>query len=160
MGAVWRAVQEPLGRNVALKILKPTPGSPEKQQERHRRFFARPGSPAGSTTPTRSRSSTTVSWGCRDSGAFFLVMEYLEGHTLLDAIRSHGLMRPELALHIAVQIVSSLLDAHRAGLVHRDLKPPNVMLVTAGRRSAFSSRWWTSVWSRTSTATTTRTTRR
>jgi serine/threonine-protein kinase len=69
-----------------------------------------------------------------DVGADYLVLEYIEGHTLADRLRSGrgpGLA-PEEALRIARQIAEGLEEAHRAGILHRDLKPSNVMVTTKG----------------------------
>jgi serine/threonine protein kinase len=59
-------------------------------------------------------------------------MEYVDGLTLSEHVKEHGPLSPEEGVHVAKQIASSLVDAHGDGLVHRDLKPGNVMIVTQG----------------------------
>ncbi|AKT41720.1 serine/threonine-protein kinase [Chondromyces crocatus] len=72
--------------------------------------------------------------GLRDDGAPYLVMEYLSGESLGDWLRRERVMNAAMALPLLIQIASGLAAAHRAGIVHRDIKPGNVFLI--GERGA------------------------
>lgn len=130
MGAVYHAVQEPLGRDVALKILKAADETEDQRDTRLKRFFRE------AALCSRLNHPNTVmifDYGKLTSiNGFFLVMEFLRGRSLRDVMNDEVQLSPELALHIGIQIASSLADAHKAGVVHRDLKPPNIMLVERG----------------------------
>ncbi len=67
-------------------------------------------------------------FGRAENGAFFLVLEYLEGYSLREAFKS-GPLPVRRVVHIARQIASALEHSHELGIVHRDLKPENIMLV-------------------------------
>lgn len=130
MGAVYHAVQEPLGRDVALKILKSAEETEDQRDTRLKRFFRE------AALCSRLNHPNTVmifDYGKLTSiSGFFLVMEFLRGRSLRDVMNEEVQLSPELTLHIGMQIASSLADAHKAGVVHRDLKPPNIMLVERG----------------------------
>ena len=68
-----------------------------------------------------------------DDGTVFLVMEYVAGHTLRDVIRKESPMAPSRALALIEPVLSALAHAHRAGLIHRDVKPENVLIADDGR---------------------------
>jgi eukaryotic-like serine/threonine-protein kinase len=68
-----------------------------------------------------------------ENGTHFIVMEYVDGHTLKDVIRSEGPLYPDRAAEIAADVCSALGAAHARGLVHRDVKPANIMLMPDGR---------------------------
>jgi eukaryotic-like serine/threonine-protein kinase len=68
-----------------------------------------------------------------EDGTHFIVMEYVEGRTLKDVIRAEGPLNPERAAEVAGDVCSALAAAHARGLVHRDVKPGNVMLTPDGR---------------------------
>ena len=130
MGSVFHAVQEPLGRDVAVKTLKSEGNLPQnKIEERTRRFFREASLCSRLNHPN---TITIFDYGQLTDGGFFLAMEYLEGYTLRDLLNNERALDVEVSLHIAAQIASSLADAHKAGVVHRDLKPPNIMLVERG----------------------------
>lgn len=130
MGAVYRAVQEPLGRDVALKILKPQDDTPQKRAQREKRFLREA---AVSSKLTHPNTIVILDYGkLPDDDGFFLVMEYLEGKSLRELLLERGSLGTRVTLHIAMQMAGSLADAHRQGAIHRDLKPPNVMLVSRG----------------------------
>ena len=126
MGAVYRAEQAPLGRPCALKVLKPKVDGDEKY-EFARRFFLEASTAAKLSHPN---TVTIFDYGKDDELGFFLAMELLEGRTLARAIREDGPFSAGRASHVARQIARSLREAHAMGVVHRDVKPANVYLVT------------------------------
>src|SRR5918998_4668070 len=68
-----------------------------------------------------------------ENGTHFIVMEYVEGRTLKDVIRAEGPLYPERAAEITADVCSALIAAHARGLIHRDIKPGNVMLTPEGK---------------------------
>ena len=130
MGSVYHAIQEPLGRDVAIKVLKPREETPEKREHRYKRFFRE-----AQVCSKLAHPNTIVilDYGeLSDRAGFFFVMEFLEGRSLRQLLMERGSLGLRLTLHLAMQIASSVADAHRHGVIHRDLKPPNVMLVRRG----------------------------
>lgn len=128
MGRVYKAVQRPLGREVALKVLNPRyDGSRDPGFER--RFFLE----ASMTSKLKHPNTITVhDYGRTDDGIYFIAMEYIEGETLQKVLAENGRLPWLRALFVAGQVARSLREAHKMGLVHRDLKPANVMLTTEG----------------------------
>ncbi len=141
MGVVYRAHQASLERSVALKVMSGVP--PERENEFQRRFFLEAATVAKLKHPntitvfdygSSMLSSPAVSTSSAVSALeperiYFIAMELLEGLTLSQAMSKGRSLPPLRAVHIAVQICRSLREAHKAGVVHRDLKPGNVMLV-------------------------------
>ena len=122
MGAVYEAVQEPLGRRVAIKVLHSHLASDEVSLERFRRE-------AEATATLHHPHIVQVSdYQARPGEPAFLVMEYLTGRSLAEVMREDGILPPERVVHVAVQVLDALGAAHAAGIVHRDLKPTNVLL--------------------------------
>src|SRR5438034_5735652 len=124
MGEVYRARDERLDRTIAVKVLTPTLSSnPEYRQrfEREARTVAALSHP---------HICPVYDIGAHD-GLDYLVMEYLEGENLAARIAKGPLPIAE-ALRYAVQVADALDQAHRHGVVHRDLKPGNIMLTKAG----------------------------
>lgn len=134
MGSIYHAVQEPIGRDVAVKTLKPFDGDLAKQRERNERFFREAAHTGRLNHPN---TVTLFDYGELDSGGLFLVMEYLDGMSLREVMVHEGALDVKRALHVASQIASSLSDAHRSDVIHRDLKPPNIMLVKRGDDKSF-----------------------
>ena len=125
MGEVYAAVQRPLGRRVAVKILK-TPDSIDDDPNFQGRFLREAAAAARLTHPN---TITVFDFGQTDDGVLFIVMEYLEGNDVRTVLRHEGQMTPQRSIHVAKQVCKSLREAHRKGIVHRDLKPANVLLV-------------------------------
>ncbi len=69
-------------------------------------------------------------FGTTQAGDFYFIMEYLDGRSLADWIRHDGRLRPERALDVAAQIADALQASHNHGVIHRDLKPDNIFLIT------------------------------
>jgi serine/threonine-protein kinase len=123
MGVVYRAEQVPLGRPVAVKVLKQPP-NPDLDESFSKRFLLEAAAVANLHHP---HTIVVHDYG-RDGDLLYFAMEYLEGKTLTEKVAELGPMHPADAIHVALQVASSLQDAHAQGLVHRDLKPSNVML--------------------------------
>jgi len=124
MGEVWEADDTVLGRRVALKVLVAELAADKRAT---RRFVREARATARLTHPNVAR---VYDFG-RDGGTPFLVMELLQGETLADRLAA-GPLPPAEAARIAASVADALDAAHQLGIVHRDVKPANVMLTTAG----------------------------
>ena len=124
MGEVWEADDTVLGRRVALKVLVAELAADKRAT---RRFVREARATARLTHPNVAR---VYDFG-RDGGAPFLVMELLQGETLADRLAA-GPLPPAEAARIAASVADALDAAHQLGIVHRDVKPANVMLTPAG----------------------------
>ena len=125
MGAVYKARQLPLDRICAVKVLRVS-YDPEADPLFQRRFFLEASVAAKLTHPNTVR---IFDYGQTADGIYFIAMEYLEGRTLFRFLREEGPLDEARACHIAKQICRSLREAHEHGVVHRDLKPGNVLIV-------------------------------
>src|SRR5437868_11972496 len=123
MGRVYRALQAPLDRVVALKVLG---ADHDRDPNFYKRFFLEASVTAKLTHPN---TITLYDYGRTDDGIFFIAMEFLNGRTLSQVMQSDGPLAQERVIHIAQQICRSLREAHSLGIIHRDLKPANVMLL-------------------------------
>ncbi|WP_426750956.1 TonB family protein [Myxococcus sp. Y35] len=125
MGKVYRALQAPLERVVALKILNPN--FPSSRDPGFQKRFLRE---ASLTSKLRHPNTVTViDYGQTDDGIFYIAMEYLDGRTLAQVLGQVGPLAWSRAISITQQICRSLREAHSLGIVHRDLKPANIMLL-------------------------------
>jgi serine/threonine-protein kinase len=125
MADVYLAEDQELGRRVAIKILHGRYVNDEQFVERFRRE---------ATHAARLSHPNIVSIFDRGEadGSYFIVMEYVEGKTLKELIRSRGLCPVPVAIAYTRQILSALRYAHRNGVIHRDIKPHNVIVDTEG----------------------------
>ena len=126
MAEVFIARDRLLGRPVALKILHPEFARDRAFIERFRREAQ---SAASLNDP---RIVSIYDWGS-DGGTYFLVMEFVEGKSLKEVIQNEGPLTPERAEEIAAEVCSALYYAHRHGIVHRDVKPANIMINGEGK---------------------------
>lgn len=124
MGTVYRAIDETLEREVALKVLNPDLADSDIV----RRFRAEATTLAKLAHP----GIATVFELYRDEQELFLVMEFVRGEPLDKVAERWGPLPPERAAQIVMQILEPLGYAHRAGIVHRDLKPANLMVTEFG----------------------------
>jgi serine/threonine-protein kinase len=120
MGVVYRAYDTQLRRPVALKLLPPEYASDPPRRERLLRE-------ARIASALNHPNIVNIHEASSDKGVDFIAMEYIEGKSLGDIIPARGLPLAK-TLDYAVQIASGLAKAHAAGVVHRDLKPGNIML--------------------------------
>lgn len=126
MSRIYLAVQEPLGRPVALKVFDPPIDHEEEVREFRERFLRE------AAIVARLRHPNTVmihDYGVMPvSHALYMVMEWVEGRNLLEEIQEYGPLPPERAVRIAHEVARSLQEAHGVGIIHRDVKSANVML--------------------------------
>jgi serine/threonine-protein kinase len=125
MGEVWRAHDDTLDREVAVKLLRPESTSDDTFVERFRAEARHAG---GLTHPN---VGTVHDYG-EDEGTAYLVMELLEGQPLSDIIRERAPMDPAEVTEILHQAAIALQAAHEAGVVHRDVKPANIVVDADG----------------------------
>ncbi|HTB56355.1 MAG TPA: serine/threonine-protein kinase, partial [Polyangia bacterium] len=124
MGRVFEAEHIDIGRRVALKILHPAYSQTPDLVERLRREAR-----AASKISHPNVVDVTDS-GTTPDGAFFFVMEYLEGIELGELIYREGKLDVARALHIGAQISRAIQAAHEVNVIHRDIKPENVLILT------------------------------
>jgi eukaryotic-like serine/threonine-protein kinase len=135
MGEVWRARHRMLARPAAIKLIRSSlTGDGGASEEAIRRFERE------AQTIARLRSPHTVElfdFGRADDGSFYYVMELLEGLDADSLVRRFGPVPPERAIFLLRQVCHSLSEAHASGLVHRDVKPANVVLCRYGEEDDF-----------------------
>jgi serine/threonine protein kinase len=130
MGTVWRAHDTVLGRHVAIKRLHPQPRLSEDELAT---LFERTRREARSAARISHPNVVVVHDVVDDEGLPTIVMEYVPSTTLADRIRAHGPVPPEEAARIGLGVLAALRAAHRAGVLHRDVKPANVLLTEDDR---------------------------
>jgi eukaryotic-like serine/threonine-protein kinase len=125
MAKVFKGSDRVLSRTVAVKVLSPQFAGDDQFVSRFRREAQ---AAAGLNHPNIVSVFDTGDQG----DVHYIVMEYVEGRTLRDAIRQGGPLLPERAVEITEEVARALGAAHEAGLVHRDVKPGNIMLTSDG----------------------------
>ncbi|AZM54952.1 serine/threonine protein kinase [Streptomyces sp. WAC 01529] len=130
MGTVWRAKDETLGRTVAVKELR-FPSSIDEEEKR--RLITRTLREAKAIARIRNTSAVTVYDVVDEDDRPWIVMELVEGKSLAEAIREDGVLTPRRAAEVGLAVLDVLRSAHREGILHRDVKPSNVLIAEDGR---------------------------
>ncbi|HVL90565.1 MAG TPA: protein kinase, partial [Actinomycetota bacterium] len=125
MAEVYLGKDRVLGRTIAVKTLL-------VQFAHDPSFIARFRREATSAAALNHPNIVGVYDSGSDDGRHYIVMEYVEGRTLKDTIREEGPLLPERAAEIAADVCSALQFAHAHGIIHRDVKPANIMMNTRG----------------------------
>ncbi len=125
MGSVYKAFDTELGEKIALKLLKPEIAADERMIERFRNEL-------------KLARRITHKNVCRmfdlakDKRTPYITMEYVSGEDIKSSLRRMGPLSPGKAVHIARQVCDGLAEAHKLGVIHRDMKPQNVMIDKTG----------------------------
>jgi serine/threonine-protein kinase len=123
MAVIYKAQDLALGRIVAIKILRPSlTGDPS--------FLTRFRQEARNVANLQHPNIVTLYDVGQDGNTYYMVMEYIEGQDLKKLIRASAPFTVERALHIGIQLCAGVGYAHRAGLVHADVKPQNILVTT------------------------------
>ncbi len=126
MGSVFKAEQPMMDRLVAVKILHPRLAS---RQDLVLRFRREARAMSALTHPNTVR---VLMFGQMETGALYIVMEFLDGENMLHVERKEGPLDAERAARIMIPICGALGEAHSQGIIHRDLKPENIVLTRQG----------------------------
>jgi serine/threonine protein kinase len=129
MGEVWRAEHRLLARSAAIKLIRPEAmHDPRSVNEVHERFRRE----AQTLASMRSRHTIAIyDYGVTELGVFYYVMELLDGLDLESLVLRYGPQPAARVIPLLIQACASLAEAHDAGLLHRDIKPPNLFLCRA-----------------------------
>ena len=121
MAIVYRAVDIRTGRDVAVKVLKP-------EYSQNAEFVSRFQREAEAASKMTHHNIVNLLDVGMDGDTRYLVMEYVRGKTLKDVIREKGRLNPQVAGQITIRILSALQHAHQHGIIHRDIKPQNILV--------------------------------
>ncbi|MFF9050530.1 serine/threonine-protein kinase [Streptomyces erythrochromogenes] len=130
MGTVWRAQDETLGRTVAVKELRFSSGVDDDEK---RRLITRTLREAKAIARIRSGGAVTVYDVVDEDARPWIVMELIEGPSLAEFIRENGPLTPHRAAEVGLAVLDVLRAAHGQGILHRDVKPSNVLIAGNGR---------------------------
>src|SRR5271154_6722701 len=125
MAIVYRAQDTLLNRPVALKTLYPELSADQQFVEGFRREAQ------AAANLSHPNIVPVFDWG-EDNGTYFIVMEFVDGRALSSILRTAGPLHPDRAAEIAADVAGALAYAHRHGVVHRDVKPGNVLITEEG----------------------------
>ncbi|MGY0066403.1 serine/threonine-protein kinase [Streptomyces sp. QTS137] len=130
MGTVWRARDEVLHREVAVKEVRAPAGLSASDVER---MYARLEREAWAAARITDRNVVTVYDVATEDGRPWIVMELVRGLSLAEVLDAEGPLDPRRAAHIGAEVLAALRAAHGAGVLHRDVKPANVLIANDGR---------------------------
>ncbi|MFB7465650.1 serine/threonine-protein kinase [Streptomyces sp. NPDC056224] len=130
MGIVWRARDEVLAREVAVKEVRAPAGIEPAEL---RRMYRRLEREAWAAARVSHRGVVTVYDVASEDGRPWIVMELVRGLTLADVLEAEGPLNPQRAAHLGEQVLAALRSAHDSGVLHRDVKPANVLIANDGR---------------------------
>ena len=126
MAVVYRAFDKKKNRIVAIKVLRPEYESDEEFVRR----FSREAEAASKVSHENIVNMLDVGI---DGDLRYIVMEYVDGRTLKEMIRQQGYIQPDTAIRMTIRILAAVDHAHRNGIVHRDIKPQNILVDSEGR---------------------------
>ncbi len=126
MARVYRAHDEVLGRDVALKVLREQYAEDEGFVRRFRREAR------NAAALSHPNIVPIYDLGRSEDGVYYMAMEYVSGGTLKERIVRRGPLKPHIAASMALQIAEALAIAHEKGVIHRDIKPQNVLMTETG----------------------------
>ncbi|MET9328169.1 serine/threonine-protein kinase [Tsukamurella sp. NPDC003166] len=132
MGAVWLARDERLERDVAAKQVISTEGLTEEQADELRKRALHEGRLAARL---QHRNAVAMYDVALDRGEPWLVMEYLPSRSLAQVLHMTGTMPERQVAQIGAQVADALIEAHQSGIIHRDIKPGNILIANRGRAS-------------------------
>ncbi|MBN2715821.1 MAG: protein kinase, partial [Deltaproteobacteria bacterium] len=130
MGVVYEAEQTAMDRKVALKVLHPHLNDDELYVRFQREA-------AASSKLEHPNIITVYDFGRTENDSLYIAMEFIDGKSLDDEIKQNGAMAWDRACRIGTQICSALRNAHDKNIIHRDMKPENVMLCKRGDETDF-----------------------
>src|SRR5437763_3941534 len=125
MGEVYRAHDDVLGREVAVKVLHPQYANDHGFIDRFRREAR------AAAVLNHPNIVGVYDWGVTE-GTYFMVMEFVSGHNLRTVLSHAGRLEPAQVVEVIAQVLSALEHAHGHGIVHRDVKPENILIDDAG----------------------------
>lgn len=128
MGAVFKAHQASVGRDVAIKVLRKhltdKPGIVKRFKNEAKVIAAL----------THPNIVSLYDFGQTADGSMYLVMEFIEGRTLTDVLKNDAPVDMDTFYRLVTQMLDALIEAHEKGVVHRDLKPDNILITQQGRK--------------------------
>ena len=129
MATIYEALDTRLDRKVAVKIMHPHLAQDEQFVER----FIREAKASAALSHPNIVSVQDQGWNQHGSPAVFLVMELVEGHTLREYLNEQGALTIAAGIKFLLPVLSALAAAHKVGIVHRDIKPDNILISKEGR---------------------------
>lgn len=129
MATIYEALDTRLDRKVAVKVMHPHLAQDEQFVER----FIREAKASAALSHPNIVSVQDQGWNQHGSPAVFLVMELVEGHTLREYLNEQGALSIDAGIKFLLPVLSALAAAHKMGIVHRDIKPDNILISKEGR---------------------------